>query len=93
MDSASFKEHLDGRALAFIRALKRRLMEAMSGHTDDKSHTNDSASVPCCGRKVSSSFLNFVGEICRLVIYDPPAALLRGGGGSKLRDGNFDLFP
>ena len=34
MESASFNEHLDGRALAFVETLKRRLMEAMSGHTD-----------------------------------------------------------
>ena len=31
----SFFEHLDGRAMAFMGPLKRRLMEAMSSHTDD----------------------------------------------------------
>ena len=79
MDSDSLNEHLDGRALACMKTLKRRLMEAMSGHTDDMYHarewsrTNDSASFPCCGHEVSSSFSNLVGEICRLVIYDQPA--------------------
>ena len=79
MDSDSFNEHLDGRVWAFMKTLIRRLMEAMGGHTDDMYHsrevsrTNDSAFFPCCGREVSSSFSNLVGEICRLVIYDQPA--------------------
>ena len=79
MDPDSFNEHLDGRALAFMKTLKRRLMEAMSGHTDDMYHSRewsrlkDSASLPCCGRTASSSSSNFVGEIYRLVICDQPA--------------------
>ena len=79
MDSISLNEHLDGRALAFMKTLKRRITEAMSGHTDDVylsrewSRTNDSASFPCCGRKVSACFSNLVGEICRLVMYDQSA--------------------
>ena len=54
-------------------------MEAMGGHTDGMNHSRewsrskDFASLPCCGREVSSSFSNLVGEICRLVIYDQPA--------------------
>ena len=50
MDSDSLNERLDGRALAFMQTLKRRLMEAVSGHTDDMYHsrewsrTGDSAS-------------------------------------------------
>ena len=35
MDSDSLNERLDGRALAFVKTLKRRLMEAVSGHTDE----------------------------------------------------------
>ena len=75
-------------------------MEAMSGRTDDKYHsrewsrtTNDVTSFPCYGREASASVSNLVGEICRLVIYDQPAEQKHGGGGSKLRDGKFDLFP
>ena len=62
MDSDSINEHLDGGALAFLKILKRRLMEAKSGHTDDMYHsrewsrTDDSAFFPCCGRTASSSF-------------------------------------
>ena len=33
MDSDSLSEHLDGRALAFVKTLKRRLLEAIvNGH-------------------------------------------------------------
>ena len=98
MDLDSFNEHLDGRALAYIKTLRRRLVESISGHADgtylsrDWSRSNGFASFSCCGRKVSSSFLTLVGEISRLVIYDQPADHQRGGGASKLRDGNFDLF-
>ena len=35
MDSDSLDEHFDGRPLAFMKTLRRRLMEVMSGHTDD----------------------------------------------------------
>ena len=79
MDSDSFNEHLDGRASAYVKTQKRRLVEATSGHTDDMYHSrewsrsNNFAFFPCCGRKVSSSFSNLVGEICRLMIYDQPA--------------------
>ena len=79
MDSGSLNEHLNGRAVAFMKTLRRRLMEVMSGHTDDMylsrewSRTYDSAAFPCCGRKVSSSFLRLLGEICRLVMCDHPA--------------------
>ena len=71
----------------------------MSGHTDDMYHSREwsrvtgAASFRCCGRKVSASFSTLVGEICRLVKYNQPVERQRGGGGSKFRDGNFDLFP
>ena len=61
MDLDSLNEQLDGRALAKRNALKRRRMEAMSGHTDDMYHsrewsrTDNSASFPCCGRTASFS--------------------------------------
>ena len=54
-------------------------MEAMSGHTDDMylsrewSRSDGFVSFPCCGRNVSFSVSNLVGEICRPVIYDQPA--------------------
>ena len=38
MDPDSLDEHLDGRALPFVKTLERRLMEAMSGHPDDMYH-------------------------------------------------------
>ena len=79
MDSDSFNDHLDRRALVFMKTQERRLMEGMSGHTDDMylsrewSRSEGFVSFPCCGRNVSSSFSNLVGEICRPVIYDQPA--------------------
>ena len=70
MDSDSFNENLDGRALAFMKTLKRRLMEAKSGHTDDMYHsrewsrTDDSVSFPCSGRTASSSSSRLVDDSC-----------------------------
>ena len=91
MDSDSPTEHLDGRALAFINA-ECRLMEAKSGHTEG-SRTNDSASFPCCGRTASSFSSRLVDDSCLPGIRDRPVSHRRGGGGSKLRDSNIDLFP
>ena len=78
-------------------AQRWRLTEAVRCHIGDTRTADangrvftDAASFPCCGRKVSSSFSNSVGEICRPVIFDPPAE--RGGGGSTHRDGSSDLF-
>ena len=54
-NSDSLDEHLDW-TLGGSKTLKRRLVEATSGHTDymydsrEWSHTNDSASFPCRGR-------------------------------------------
>ena len=68
MDSDSFNDRLDRRALVFMKTL--------SGHTDDMylsrewSRSDGFVSFPCCGRNVSCSFSNLVGEICRPVIYD-----------------------
>ena len=79
MDSDSFNEHIDRRALVFMKTLEQRHMEAMSGHTDDMylsrewSRSDGFVAFPCCGRDVISSFSNLVGEICRPVIYDQPA--------------------
>ena len=62
-----------------VKTLKRRLMEAISAHTDDMylsrewSRSNGFVSLPCCGREVSSSFSSLVCEICRRVMYDQPA--------------------
>ena len=74
-----------------------RLTETVRSHMGDTyrgrewSRFTDVASFPCCGRKVSSSFSNLVGEISRRMKYDQPPELQRGGGGPKLRDGSFDL--
>ena len=80
MDSDSLDEHFDARALAFVKTLKRRLMEAKSGHTDDMYHsrewsrTDDSASFPCCGRAASSFSSRLVDDSCLPGIRDRPAS-------------------
>ena len=89
MDWNLFNEHFNGRAFAFMKTLmtcRRTFFEKNSSVM--LSCANDSASFTC-----RFSFSNLVGEICRSVIFDQPAEHQREGSGSKLRDGNFDLFP
>ena len=89
MDSDSLNELFDGRAPAFMKALKWRLMEAMSGHTDDKYHSREER---LCLLSLLWSYGEFlflqIGRRC-LSSWDTRSTSL----GSKLRDGNFDLFP
>ena len=79
MDADSFNEHLDARALAFIKNAETAAYGSHEWHTGDTYHSpewsrsNDVASFPCCGRKVSSSFSSLVGKICRLLMDDQPA--------------------
>ena len=41
MDSDSFNEHLNGRALAFVKNAKRQHMKAMGGHVDGMNHSRE----------------------------------------------------
>ena len=62
-------------------------------HSREWSRTDDSAYFPCCVRTASSSSSRLVDDACLPETRDRPVSHWHGGGGSKLRDGNFDLFP
>ena len=74
-------------------------MTAARCHIGDTHHRREWSRVTgatfflCGGHTVSSSSLRLVDDVCRHGIRDRPAEHKRGGGGSKLRDGNSDPFP